>query len=375
MNSTLYRIGIHLTPRLRVHLPDDGFLNADTRAALETILSAERVRGGCFALFDETGTRAVLPFGRIRKGGRALAEKNTFFRTASVSKMVTAYAAVLLAREGKLDLDADVGQYLGFPVRHPNYPDDIITARMLLSHTSSVIDGASYLQALETAAPLPSGIWADCFAARRPDKQWEYSNFGAGLMGCVMEKAAGEPFDLLMLRLLFAPADIRASYYPQRIEGTLSDAWRLFPPTQQANFDALARQKRSLPDNEIDPTHNYLLAHGNLCITAEGLARIAHRLAEDKAAFALMRTEIAPFGERDRTLSEGLGMFIYRENGLTLYGHQGLAYGAVHGVFMDERGRGFVLLTSACSEERHGVLTKMNRALCSALFTGCGPWT
>ncbi len=110
MNSTLYRIGIHLTPRLRVHLPDDGFLNADTRAALETILSAERVRGGCFALFDETGTRAVLPFGRIRKGGRVLAEKNTFFRTASVSKMVTAYAAVLLAREGKLDLDADVVQ-------------------------------------------------------------------------------------------------------------------------------------------------------------------------------------------------------------------------------------------------------------------------
>ncbi len=375
MDRTLYRIGIHLTPRFRVHLPDDGFLNADTRANLEKILSDGRVRGGCLALFDESGTRAVLPFGCIRKGKRDAAAKDTYFRIASVSKMVTAYGAVLLSRDGQLDLDADVGQYLGFPVRHPNYPNDIITSRMLLSHTASVIDGASYLRALETGEALPSGIWADCFASRRPDKQWEYSNFGAGLMGCVMEKASGEPFDLLMLRLLFAPLHIRASYYPQRIEGTLSDAWRLFPPAKQANFDALTRQKRPLPNNEIDSTRDYLLAHGSLCITAEGLARIVHRISEDKAAFELMRTEIAPFGERDKTLSEGLGMFIYRENGLTLYGHQGLAYGAVHGAFTDERGRGFVLLTSACSEEREGVLTKMNRTLCSALFTGGGPWT
>ena len=41
-----------------------------------------------------------------------------------------------LVEQGKLDLDRDVSDYLGFTLRNPNYPDKAITTRMLLSHTS-----------------------------------------------------------------------------------------------------------------------------------------------------------------------------------------------------------------------------------------------
>lgn len=60
----------------------------------------------------------------------------TPFHMASVSKQFAAFAIALLAREGKLDLDADVRRYL------PYLPDfgHQITTRQLIQHTSGLRD-------------------------------------------------------------------------------------------------------------------------------------------------------------------------------------------------------------------------------------------
>ena len=52
------------------------------------------------------------------------------FRMASVSKMFTVFTLMELAEAGKLSLDDDVSQYLGFRLRHPSYPDVPITLRI-----------------------------------------------------------------------------------------------------------------------------------------------------------------------------------------------------------------------------------------------------
>ena len=44
------------------------------------------------------------------------------FRMASVSKMFTVFTLMELAEAGKLSLDDDVSEYLGFRLRHPSYP-------------------------------------------------------------------------------------------------------------------------------------------------------------------------------------------------------------------------------------------------------------
>ena len=65
---------------------------------------------------------------------------STLFMTASISKPVTALALMKLYDQGKLNLDEDINEYLPFEVRNPNFPDDKITFRMLLSHVSSIRD-------------------------------------------------------------------------------------------------------------------------------------------------------------------------------------------------------------------------------------------
>ena len=93
-----------------------------------------------------------------------------------------------------------------------------------------------------------------------------------------------------------------------------------------------------------------------------------------KESLKEMRKEIAPFGERAHNLSQSVGTFILHDQGISprlLYGHQGMAYGAVHGMFFDpETRRGIALLTTGASEARRGVLADLNRAVLCALMGG-----
>ena len=76
-------------------------------------------------------------------------DQNTHYRIASVSKLITAIGAMHMAGwQVALDLDADISTYLGYEVRNPNFPEDSITMRMLLSHTSTLVDGDGYFDIL-----------------------------------------------------------------------------------------------------------------------------------------------------------------------------------------------------------------------------------
>ncbi|MGD8822551.1 MAG: serine hydrolase domain-containing protein [Anaerolineales bacterium] len=65
---------------------------------------------------------------------------NHGYMNASVQKMFTAVAVLQLAEQGLIDLDADVQEYLPFPIRHPDYPETPISVRMLLSQRSGMTD-------------------------------------------------------------------------------------------------------------------------------------------------------------------------------------------------------------------------------------------
>jgi CubicO group peptidase (beta-lactamase class C family) len=56
----------------------------------------------------------------------------------SVQKVVDATAVLQLYEKGKINLDADISNYLPFEIKHPEYPDIPITMRMLLAHRSGL---------------------------------------------------------------------------------------------------------------------------------------------------------------------------------------------------------------------------------------------
>jgi CubicO group peptidase (beta-lactamase class C family) len=158
-------------------------------------------------------------FGQRRMGAPSVAAPATaesLYRIASISKMMTTFGVMKLVEQHKLALDTDVGAYLGYPLRNPHFPDQVITVRMLLTHTSSLRDGAGYFWSADVAIKdkLASGagpMWAD---QAGPGAYFCYTNLNWGVIGTIMEKVSGERFDRLMKRLVLDPMGLRGGYNP-----------------------------------------------------------------------------------------------------------------------------------------------------------------
>jgi hypothetical protein len=71
-------------------------------------------------------------------GGYGADPYETIYLIASVTKPFVATAILQLYEQSLIDLDADINEYLPFNMRHPEYPNKTITARMLLSHQSGL---------------------------------------------------------------------------------------------------------------------------------------------------------------------------------------------------------------------------------------------
>ncbi|SFF61918.1 CubicO group peptidase, beta-lactamase class C family [Duganella sp. CF458] len=175
-------------------------------------LSVLAIRDGKVAYQQQFGLRRLAATGR---GVTAPVTPQTMFRIASISKMMTAFGVMKLVEEGKLKLDTDAGEYLGFALRNPNYPNRAITLRHLLSHTSTLRDDDGYFWSAGTALRevlVPTGkMWA---RDGEPGRYFTYANLNWAVIGTIMERVTGERFDRLMQRLLLAPMGLRGGYNP-----------------------------------------------------------------------------------------------------------------------------------------------------------------
>lgn len=344
------------------------------KQAEKIILALRRHRavGAAVTLFNGQGIIGSVTYGasRIKDGVPVPVTRDTAFRAASVSKHVTALAVMRLAQAGQINPDADADAFLPCSLRHPKAPELAVTLRRLLSHTAGIQDGSAYAAACQAPVPLPQLMKADCFAPE--PNRFVYSNLGAGIIACVLEGMLNTDFESILQRTLFEPLAVDASFYPQKIQGEIADAYHVLPARQVAvpALDNALRRARPIPDTAPDPALHYLLAQGNLYISAPNLAKIGCEAMLSR--YDAMRREVVPFGKRAYNLSEGLGTFIVRDAAVcpqTVYGHQGLAYGAMHGLFYDpESRRGFALLTSGASEARDGVLSDLNKSIMKLVF-------
>ena len=146
------------------------------------------------------------------------------FRIASISKMVTTLGLLRLVEEGRVTLDADVSNWLGFTLRNPHFPDQPITLRHLLSHNASLRDDAGYSwgadRALKDILVPGAAHYGDgkMWSARAPaGAYFTYCNLNWAVIGTLMERVSGERFDRLMKRLVLDPLGLRGGYNPSAL--------------------------------------------------------------------------------------------------------------------------------------------------------------
>ena len=181
-------------------------------AGCTTVAGAEPATPAAVVVAFDGGTITPLIVEGLadRDSGRAV-EANDPVRIASVSKLVMALATLRLVDEGKVDLDADISAYLGWEVRHPDYPEARVTLEQLLTHRSGLRDDAGYViplgESLQAKLAEPEAWYRGAPPGEAP---FEYANLGSPVVATVLEAATGERYDRLVERTVFAPLGIEA---------------------------------------------------------------------------------------------------------------------------------------------------------------------
>jgi CubicO group peptidase (beta-lactamase class C family) len=148
--------------------------------------------------------------------------KTTLFRPGSTSKLFTWTAVMQLVEQGKIDLDADVNQYLDFNI--PKLNGQPVTMRMLMTHRAGFSETAKDLLTYGKAPP-PLGKVLSRYVPPRlygPDGGPGYSNYGASLAGYIVERVSGQPFETYVDQHIFAPLGMKNASFAQPLPANLA---------------------------------------------------------------------------------------------------------------------------------------------------------
>jgi CubicO group peptidase (beta-lactamase class C family) len=215
----------------------------------------------------------------VESGARV--DADALFQAASISKPVTAMAALRAVQDGRFSLDADINTILKswklpageFTRRQP------VTPRALMSHTSGLGDGFGFPGYHPSAArptiveilngSKPSNV-GPVLMEREPFSAAKYSGGGVTLMQLALMDALGKPFPEIMQSLVLGPIGMTHSAFEQPLSSerdrhatrahsgggrAMDTKWHVYPelaaaglwttPTDLATF-AIEIQKASL---------------------------------------------------------------------------------------------------------------------------------
>ncbi|MCC6317535.1 MAG: beta-lactamase family protein [Gemmatimonadaceae bacterium] len=191
---------------------------ARIRGAIEGYTEIAGIPGVSVGVVVNDGMVYADGIGYASRHARIPATADTPYNVASVTKLFTATLAIQLAVDGLLDLEAPVSRYLPDSVRVPLDPTGhSITARHLLTHSAQLPRNPPNRRNQPISGPIDPGVWdaydvSDLYSALAATKlsgplgeTMEYSNYGYALLGHVVERVAGQPYEQLLRARLLAP--------------------------------------------------------------------------------------------------------------------------------------------------------------------------
>ncbi|WP_443947542.1 serine hydrolase domain-containing protein [Pedobacter sp. AW1-32] len=299
------------------------------------------------------------------------------FRIASISKSFSATSIMQLVEAGKLSLNDDFSKLVGFKIRNPNFPNQVITLKMLLSHTSSLNDSQGYFN-LDAVNPDRNSDWAKCYNNYQPGTKYEYCNLNFNLIGAVIEKFSGERFDQYVKKHILSPLDLYAGYCVDSLDSTkfvklyeYNAADRSFAEAKAA----YAPRREELKNYVLGYSTPVFSPTGGMKISATDLARymIMHMNYGEVDGKRIISKKHAKLMQTKITDDEGYGLALRSVDdliaGVNLKGHNGSAYGLYSTMFFNPKEKyGFVVITNGCNPTYTGGYCDFSREAVNALY-------
>lgn len=305
------------------HAPDGP---GGERVSLAGQMAATNVPGVSIAVINGHSVEWARGYGVKEAGKPDPVTAETIFQAASISKPLTAAAALRLVDGGDLDLDEDVNAYLkSWKVPPSGGWQPRITLRHLLSHTSGLTvhgflgyaeqaERPTLRQVLDGEPPANSDpVRVDAI----PGMSWHYSGGGYCVVQQLLEDVTGMPFPQLMHELVLDPLGITASAFSQPL------------PDNRANSAARGHYYTGAPVDGRWYIHPELAAAG-LWSTPSDLARFVVGIqlalagqAENPISASMAQQMITPQVRTPTGEAFGLGVALKPAGQFTWFGHGG----------------------------------------------------
>jgi len=270
-------------------LAQDAKLTAGKREQLEAAISkfmAANSIPGLSAAVVENGEYAWSGgFGMADMENSVPVTARTLFRLGSVSKPLTAVAAMRLWEQGKVDLDAEIQKHCpAFPKK-----DAPITTRQLLGHLAGVrhyrpqANDPEIMNTTHFSNPIQDGLkmFAPDPLVSMPGTKYNYSTHGYTVIGCAIEGASGATYVDWVRNALLLPAKM--------IHTQVDDQYAIIPLRTR-----FYQKKSGTVVNADFLDSSYKIPGGGWLSSAEDLARFEARAVERGRGLSLeaLRDEV-----------------------------------------------------------------------------------
>lgn len=248
--------------------------------------------------------------------------ETTLFPTASVAKLFTWTAVMQLVEEGRIDLDADVNDYLtSFQI--PDTFTEPVRVWHLLSHTAGFEDKPQVGAFSRSSENLPDLETA--LIDFMPDRVWEpglytaYSNYGSALAGHLVAEVSGMAWDEYVEENIFGPLGMTRSSASQPIPGALdADVTKVYVAGEEGLVEAMFEYSLLAPAGGTVTTGadmgRFMLAH------LEG-GQFGNGRLLDEATIDQMHSQL--FTHDQRLPGNAHGFWESDENGHHVISHPG----------------------------------------------------
>lgn len=327
-------------------------------ACIQQLMQQAKVAGIAVAVVKDNRIIYTHSFGYKNLEMQTPLTDDCLFRIASISKSFTATSLLQLVQAGKVKLDDDVSDLVGFNVRNPKFPEQPITLRHILSHRSGLNDSQGYFT-LDAINPEKNPNSAKCYNDYAPGGGYQYCNLNFNLAGTILERLSGERFDQYVKHHVLDPLGLYGGYCVDSLDQSRfatiyeynSDSARLVaaPGAYAARSAEIAQYTMGYSTPVFSPTGGmkisatdlakYMMMHMNL--GKSGRKRIISKRSA--------RTMQTPLSEK-----EGYGLALHTSKtlipGKTMTGHTGSAYGLYSTMFFQPKEKfGIVVITNGYS--------------------------
>lgn len=291
--------------------------------------------------------------------------ERTVMRLGSISKLLVATAVMQLVEQGRLDLHADINQYLSTFQVDATYAEPVTLAH-LLTHTGGLDE--AWDTSFDPAAFPSLGAYLSNGKVRRilpPGEEWYYSGVGYALAAYIVETVTGTPFDQYVTANILHPLGMTHSQY------------LLAPPQPDGLATGYLYQNEAYQPQSVDYWGDY--PSSSLVATAADMARfmIAHLengcagaacILRPETVAEMQRLQYAPHPQMD---GQTYGFVAGTLNGQRQIGHSGATRGfGSNLILIPELRLGYLMSfnqecagTSAC-----GMLSALRQQLADRYF-------